>query len=156
MVPAQWTITPNQAQQLMLLRKEIPKPIAGYLLFDTGARHIAIDRQIAEDLQLPKLEKTIVHGFTSEEEVDQYEALLILPIIPLIPVEAQAISFPIICQTSNIQKHHAEYTTPEGKPLNVIGVLGRTFMQFTKIYYDGLTGSVEIYLDRSGMYPKAD
>jgi hypothetical protein len=43
------------------------------------------------------------------------------------------------------------------KPSNglpVIGILGRTFLQFTKFTYDGLLGNLVIEIDESVQYPK--
>ena len=42
-------------------------------------------------------------------------------------------------------------TTPEGAPLSVIGVLGRTFLQFTKFGYDGLNGCWDMEIDVNAM-----
>jgi len=42
------------------------------------------------------------------------------------------------------------------KPTNgmpVIGILGRTFLQFAKSTYDGLAGNVMIEIDESVQYP---
>jgi hypothetical protein len=36
----------------------------------------------------------------------------------------------------------------------VIGVLGRIVLQFTRFVYNGLTGEVDIYIDKAIMSPK--
>lgn len=164
MIPASWCPTPEREQQLRLLGKQVPKPIEGYLLLDTGAAHVSIDTDVARELNImPMGKKQEVHGFGGGGEVDHYLANLILPVIPFkngkplagtfgfrSPVEAWA--------SKDIRKNHLEwgYTTTDGKPLHVIGILGRIILQFTRFTYDGLTGSVEIFIDKSIMSPHRD
>ena len=164
MVPAAWSITPEREQQLNLLGKPIPSPVEGYLLLDTGAAHISIDTDVAGELGItPMGNKREVHGFGGGGEVDHYLAALILPVTPLkggkplggtfgfrSPVEAWA--------SKDIRSNHLNwgYTLPNGNPLNVIGILGRIILQFTRFSYNGLVGALEIYIDKSIMSPRRD
>jgi hypothetical protein len=164
MIPASWAITAEHEQQSKLLGKPIPLPSEGYLLLDTGAAHISIDTDVARELSImPMGNKTTVHGFGGGGETEHYLANLILPVQPMkdgepiggvfgfrSPVEAWA--------GKDMRANHLNwgYKTPSGTPLHVIGILGRIFLQFTRVTYDGLTGEVEIYIDKSIMSPKKD
>jgi hypothetical protein len=156
MVPATWMVTPQQQRQLQARGQAIPNPVSGHLLLDTGAGHLMIEIDVARDLKLPDLGKTQAHGISGTDEFDEYEAILLLPVIPIknpqpIPV---SVGFPVQCPATNLQEHHKNYKTVDGKPLRLVGVLGRTFLQFTRMYYDGIKGTVELYLDQSAMQAK--
>ena len=153
MVPAKWAVTPEREAQLKMLGGTIPKPVSGVLLLDTGAGHSTIDREIVTQLKLQKLGKTEAFGLGGTAEYEQYEALLVLPVIPITNPQPNpvAIAFPVRCPETTLKEDHLKhgYTTLDGKQLHVIGILGRSFLQFTKIYYDGVNGTVEMYIDKS-------
>ncbi|MGZ5481419.1 MAG: hypothetical protein ACXWID_05495 [Pyrinomonadaceae bacterium] len=165
MIPAAWEATPQRQEQLRLLRKTIPQPTHGYLLLDTGAAHVSIDTDVARELNIMPMvrKKTEVHGFGGSSDIHHYLANLILPVVPMrngvaisgtfgfrSPVEAWA--------GKDLRANHRKwgYLTPDGKPLEVIGIIGRIVLQFTRFTYNGLTGEVEIYIDKKIMSPQRD
>jgi hypothetical protein len=164
MIPASWATTPQRDTQLKLLNMPIPQPVPGYLLLDTGAGHVSIDTDVARELSITPMlkKKTEVHGFGGAGELNHYLANLILPVVPIkegkplggsfgfrTPVEAWA--------SEGMRANHLKwgYTTPDGKPLHVIGVIGRIILQFTRFTYNGLTGEIEIYIDKSIMVSRS-
>lgn len=164
MIPAKWYITAEREEQLNMLGGALPKPVEGYMLLDTGAAHVAIDGEVARELRLKPLGKTTdVHGIAGTRPLEHYDVRLILPLVPM-KANKPVLGFPTIAipieawESPDIQaNHHAwGYTTPDGKPLKVIGVLGRIFLQFATMTYDGLNGNLEIFVDKSVMYPKED
>lgn len=164
MIPASWYITAEREAQLNMLGGTLPTPVDGYMLLDTGAAHISIDDAVARELKLKPMGKmTEVHGIGGKGSLDHYEARLLLPVVPLVAGTPASVPVKIGVPTEawesvDIQKNHSMlgHATPDGKPIKVIGVLGRIFLQFTRFTYNGLTGSVEIYIDKSAMFAKRD
>ena len=165
MVPAAWYVTAEKERELQMAGKPLPTPIEGYLLLDTGAAHIAIDSDVAKALGLEAMDKTTeVHGIKGYESMTHFMARLLLPVIPIqnarpvtttpvrigIPVEAW--------ESTGMMANYLKwgYEVKPGVPLKVIGLLGRIFLQFTTIAYNGLTGAVDIEIDKSSMYPQKD
>lgn len=166
-IPASWWITKERQELLLQLGAQVPKPIEGHILLDTCQPHIAIDEKIAAELKLKPTGKTQEMYGAKEGEVyavPYYSAQLMLPVEPIgknnvargtlpkyalgIPVEAWAIS--------TLHHSYRDLKDKNGAPLKIIGILGRIFLQFTNINYNGLTGKVEIYIDQSARYPKKD
>lgn len=165
MVPASWYITEERERELRSARKTVPQPIEGFLLLDTGAATIMIDSDVAKQLGLEPIGKTSeVHGIKGYESIDHYNARLLLPVIPLhgstpmtpgpvkigIPTEAW--------ESTGMMANYLKwgYESKPGVPLKVIGVLGRIFLQFTTMTFNGMTGSVEIFIDKSSMFAQHD
>jgi len=164
MIPASWWTTPERQTQLRLLGRPIPPAVNGYLLLDTGAAHVSIDTDVAKELNImPMTKKQEVHGFGGGGEVEQYLAHLILPVVPLKQGKVIGGTFGFRAPTEawaskDIRANHRKwgYRTTDGKPLNVIGILGRIVLQFTRFTYNGLTGEVEMYIDKKIMYGQRD
>jgi hypothetical protein len=165
MIPASWYIPEEIEAALRVARKPITPAIEGHLLLDTGAAHIGIDSDVAIQLGLKGVEQaTPVHGIKGHETMKHHMARLLLPVIPLrnnqplasVPV---AIGFPI--EAWEITGIMAKYEklgceVKPGVPLRVIGILGRIFLQFTKLTYNGLNGTVDIRINKAAMYARND
>jgi len=53
-----------------------------------------------------------------------------------------------------LRERHAGLRRPEGTAeISVIGLLGRDFLQFTRLTYDGLKGSWDMQVDPKVMRP---
>jgi hypothetical protein len=165
MIPASWYIPEETEAALRIARKPITPAIGGHLLLDTGAAHIGIDSDVAIQLGMRGLNKaTSVHGIKGYETMNHHMARLLLPVIPLrnnqplasVPV---AIGFAIEAwEITGIMAKHEKLgcEVQPGVPLKVIGVLGRIFLQFAKLTYNGLTGAVDIHIDKAAMYARND
>lgn len=166
MIPASWVpFTEDELQHTGKFREmPVTKKVDGFILLDTGAGPIGIDEDVARELGLkPTGKKQELHGIAGRAYLESYMARLVIGVTPLkngkslgegfhmgIPLEAWGLP--------DIQKSHFDFETKDhtGKPIKVIGVLGRLFLQFVKMEYNGLTGKIEIFIDKSAMYPKED
>jgi hypothetical protein len=124
-------------------------------LIDTGSQHVAIEETVATRLGITANAATSqVFGFGGKQEARLYEALLIIQVMPvdtsLSRREEKAIAIPIRAYAvKDLAISYNGLTGPDGQLLNVIGLLGRTFLQFTKFSYDGLNGNIEVEIDES-------
>jgi len=155
LIPAWWGITskdgPNTSQK-----------IQGNILFDTGASDIAIDESVAERLGLqPLAKKEDLHGVGGKHSVNKYTASLFLPVetarqIGATPIGSTVtIGFPLaVLGVAGIQANHEAHKLKAANGLPIIGILGRSFLQFTKFVYDGLAGNLVIEIDESVQQPR--
>lgn len=130
---------------------KIHKP--GHLLLDTGATHVAIDEQLAKDLNLEKVGVREVHGVGGKIALNVYTALLVLwfrhasgnQACIAVPVDAWGMP--------DLSSHHGNATCG-GTRTTITGVLGRVFLQFTQTQYDGLNGRIILDVDESVVQPR--
>ena len=163
LIPAAWWIPQEREEQIRKTGLPLPPMAQGYVLLDTGAPGMTIDEDIARELNLKPIEgRTLeTHGIGGRANLPLYNARLILPVEVLqgshagqpgvamrIPLDAWGMS--------GMMAAHREWRhkAPDGSPLRVIGIIGRLFLQFTKITYNGLDGTVEILIDESSQHPK--
>ena len=154
-IKAEWRVHPEIESQLKSRGLAIPTPIHGYMLIDTGAAEIGIDGDVAKELNLTPIGKQDVHGVGGASSHDIYKALLLLYVGDVhgenvaIGVPRDFISFP------KLREHHDAYglKTPQGAPLRIIGILGRDFLQFTTLAYNGYEGSWDMQIDESVLRP---
>lgn len=153
MIKAEWRVTPETENNLKSKGLPVPAPIQGYLVVDTGFAGIAIDGDVTQELNLVPIGKAKVQGVEGDNFQNTFMALLLL-MIGNVNGENLAIGVPV--EAACLPKIRASYdtyklTTSEGTPLRVIGVLGRDFLQFTKLTYDGLNGKWDMEIDTSAM-----
>jgi len=156
LIPAAWWVSVEDEIQLKTNRMPLPEPIWGRLLVDTGAAGIAIDEAVAGELNLKRAGETIVHGIGGDGSLNRYEARLILPVLTVLG-EKMHLAIPMKAWGSpKIRENHDKYDlkAPDGASLRVIGVIGRQFLQFVSLSYDGLNGKFDIFIDQSIQYPK--
>jgi hypothetical protein len=159
-IPASWGIAPISGSTSTTIRT--PEQIRGNVLVDTGATHIAIDDSAAQELGLQPLpERQNMYGVGGKHSAAMYNALLFLPVEAVRPIPGKqagssfALGVPI--QVNGVVGLRDGFESqgikaPNGLP--VIGILGRTFLQFTTFTYDGLSGNLVIDIDESVQYPK--
>lgn len=136
---------------------EAGRIIDGYLLVDTGAQVIHIDDEVATQIQLTPTEKKEVHGIEGKSHYWQYPTTTLH--LPATDANGVTTVFRIPLEPFGAPKLQAAHEgkgpkTADGHPIRVIGVLGRLFLQFVTMTYDGLSGSLEILVDESILYPR--
>jgi hypothetical protein len=115
--------------------------IQGKFLIDTGAGGILICESVAKALGLSRQSESEAHGLTGKATLNQYSVQLCLPvkddqrrdIMFMVPVECQGIP--------DLSTNHQTYG------VDVIGVLGRLFLQFVRLDVNGVTGHVRLHID---------
>lgn len=114
--------------------------VSGEILVDTGAFGAMIDLEVADRLSLPMLGVKEIHGIHGYGTVRCYQAKLVLPAKDPIGEDCKFIKI-IECVgvpslTEKNKEHHA----------NLIGILGRKFLQFVHLEIDGATGKLKLLL----------
>ncbi len=127
---------------------DMKSAIRGYLLVDPGAGVIGIDEDVATQLGLHVLEEGQMHGLHGRRSVNNYLGFLQLPIED---AEGRCIELGVRVELVGVRdigkNHEADgFVGAEGQKARVIGILGRQFLQFTDLHYDGRTGIVEILI----------
>jgi len=121
-------------------------------LIYTGAAPVVIDEDIARQLGLRRTgESDTIHGFGVGDESLVYKATLLLDLRSSVrPSGVYGLSGEVNA-LPGIRARHAQfdYRTAEGKPLDVIGVIGRRLLRAATVIYDGPRGVCEIYLDEN-------
>lgn len=122
-------------------------PVEGVLLLDTGAYSTCIARHAAEALGLLPLRLATCYGSVGQHENPVYLAQLTIPMREgklfthyVLDLEAQGIP--------EMEKMIAEgQVTCDGKPVRLIGLLGRDFLEHCRFKYDGPEGQLFLEVD---------
>jgi predicted aspartyl protease len=116
----------NIAQQLVQQGQDVPEPIAGWALLDTGASSTCIDDTAAQKLKLPVIDKgkmsSASHGAI---DVNIYPALISFTGTPIKINVLRAIGANLASQ-------------------ELIALLGRDLLQNFTIFYNGAFGQITI------------
>jgi hypothetical protein len=133
--------------------------VRGNLLLDTGAANSAIDESLAEQLQLPSQSDTVdVHGVGGKHALTTYAATFGLEVEVLCSTQlttkpvGSLLSFAIPCYAQGLPGLTASFKKEQLEAENglpIIGIIGRSFLQFTKTLYDGLAGELTVEIDES-------
>jgi len=116
--------------------------IEGNFLIDTGAGGILIDADVASDLQLTAGGAGNLHGIGGHHDLSKYSARLLLPATD----SAGEVMFSVLVDcfaAPGLRRKHQEFG------VDVIGLLGRLFLQFVRLEVDGCSGKVSLHIDDS-------
>jgi len=150
-IPASWAATPNNWQT----------QVRGNVLLDTGASHLCIDAAVARELGIAEAGKEDVDGLGGKRSLSTCDATLLLEVVPLVAMpnvkqgSQVSIGFPLRVQVvEGLKRSYQDrgIVTPNGLP--VIGILGRTILQFTTFTYEGLSGRIVIDIDETIRHPR--
>lgn len=151
-----WHLSPEDEERLRLGGLPIPERVAGYLLIDTGATKTAIDEDVARELNLNPVAQDYVTGVSGAGLHNFYKAAVFLE---LGDVHGDKVAMSLFKdQFAAVRQLRANYdraklVAPNGTPLRVIGLLGRDFLQFTQLHYDGLKGNWRMEVDPRVLKP---
>jgi SEC-C motif len=154
-IRGEWRLFPDDEQKLIAAGSTVPPPVKGYFLIDTGASFTGIDGDVARELNLPSLGLKEAYGVGGTGMFETYRASIVLYVASMsgerlaIGLFKDFLSAPVLRET-----HDAfNLTAPDGSPLRVIGLLGRDFLQFATLNYNGLAGSWDMTIDPAVMQP---
>lgn len=115
--------------------------LGGEILIDTGAFGAMIDVEVAERLRLPIRGTKEIHGIHGYGTVSCYQAKLILPAkdstgkdLPFIKT-IECIGVPSLTEKN---REHG---------VDVIGIIGREFLQNVRLEIDGATGQLKLLVN---------
>lgn len=147
-----WSVPAALATALTAAGLPVPPVVGGFFLIDTGAHRTAISSAAAAALQLNKIGTTTGFGAHGEQESDKYRAMFSLAIqdgtgVVEIRQEMDVIAIP------QLTEMFARFGLKDGtgRPVTVIGLLGRDFLRHCRMRYDGPGGYYEIEVDFSSI-----
>ncbi|SDR10578.1 hypothetical protein SAMN05216569_3119 [Pseudoxanthomonas sp. CF125] len=109
---------------------------------------MCIDQAVAESLSLVSHSKMEVHGVNGMTMASKYIANLTLPVVDGAG-RSFAFRFPVDCTgVPDLAKRYARDS------INLVGILGRNFLQFCSVTIDGTTGRTSVQIDEAIMRPR--
>jgi len=131
LIPGAWTHARDE---------EDTEIIAGEILIDTGAFGAMIDVQVAERLRLPTRGTKELHGIHGYGTVSCYRAKLVLPTKDSTGEDFTFIKIIECVGVPSLTEKNREHG------VNVIGIIGRQFLQDVQLEIDGATGRLKLLL----------
>jgi len=120
------TLEENFAQTVVQSGLQLPGPLVGWGLIDTGASHTCIDEAAARRMGLPVID---VVGIASASEAEVQRNVY--------PIQVEVVGFPI-----RLQAPRAIGAELEGQ--GYIALLGRDVLQLCTIFYNGPAGEITL------------
>jgi hypothetical protein len=150
---AKWEIPPVKAQALEGLGRPVPSPVTGYLLVDTGASSTCISEHAAQSLGLTPVSVSKGYGAGGECVHNVYDALLTLQVGTPDRKPMPLTSFRRVKGIPELDKHQCGLVGPDGKPVVLVGLLGRDFLRLGTLTYFGPKGVFELVVDPAQLAP---
>jgi predicted aspartyl protease len=113
-------------------------PVAGEILIDTGAFGAMIDLDVADRLRLPICGAKEIHGIHGYGTVSCYQAKLVLAAQDPGAENCKFIKIIECIGVPSLTEKNREHG------VNVIGIIGRQFLQNVHLEIDGATGQLKL------------
>jgi hypothetical protein len=114
--------------------------VSGEVLIDTAAFGAMIDVDVAHRLRLPVLGTKEIHGIHGYGTVSCYQAKLVLPAKDPIGEDCTFTKIIECIGVPSLTEKNREHG------VNVIGIIGRQFLQSVNLEIDGATGRLKLLL----------
>jgi predicted aspartyl protease len=114
--------------------------VGGEILVDTGAFGAMIDVAVADRLRLPIFGTKEIHGIHGYGTVSCYQAKLVLPAKDPIGEDCKFTKIIECIGVPSLTEKNREHG------VNVIGIIGRQFLQSVNLEIDGATGRLKLII----------
>jgi predicted aspartyl protease len=118
--------------------EEVTGSVGGEILVDTGAFGAMIDVDVADRLRLPVLGTKEIHGIHGYGTVSCYQAKLVLPAQDPIGEDCEFTTTIECIGVPSLTEKNREHG------VNVIGIIGRQFLQNVQLEIDGESGKLKL------------
>jgi hypothetical protein len=129
LIPGAWRRTPEE---------EEAGSVGGEILIDTGAFGAMIDDDVADRLRLSVRGTKEIHGIHGYGTVRCYQAKLVLPAQDPIGKDCEFTTMIECIGVPSLTEKNREHG------VNVIGIIGRQFLQDVYLEIDGATGRLKL------------
>lgn len=149
MMIGSWWLPQAYAQSRAAAGETIPPPKTGAILIDTGADGTAISASVARELGLRPTRIQQGFGAGGEHQLPVFLATIELEITDpsgastKIGWEQEALGIPSLGAGRRV--------ICDGESMEIIGLLGRDFLRFCRVVYDGAEGTLEFELNMAAM-----
>lgn len=117
--------------------------VGGEILIDTGAFGAMIDDDVADRLRLSVLGTKEIHGIHGYGTVRCYQAKLVLPAQDPLREDCEFTTIIECIGVTSLTEKNREHG------VNVIGIIGRQFLQNVHLEIDGATGKLKLLITDS-------
>lgn len=117
--------------------------VGGEILIDTGAFGAMIDDDVADRLRLSVLGTKEIHGIHGYGTVRCYQAKLVLPAQDPLREDGEFTTIIECIGVTSLTEKNREHG------VNVIGIIGRQFLQNVHLEIDGATGKLKLLITDS-------
>jgi predicted aspartyl protease len=131
LIPGAWRRTEDE---------EEAGSVGGEILIDTGAFGAMIDDDVADHLRLSVLGTKEIHGIHGYGTVSCYQAKLVLPAKDPIGEDCKFTKIIECIGVPSLTEKNREHG------VNVIGIIGRQFLQSVNLEIDGATGRLKLII----------
>lgn len=114
-------VVSKMADQWRSEGEEVPEPVTGQALIDTGATSTCVDNEVAQDLGLPVIDVTTVASASERVEQNVY------------PVQLDVVHSDL---TIDFGRSIGADLTPQG----LVALIGRDVLRSMTLHYNGVTG----------------
>jgi predicted aspartyl protease len=132
LIPGAWTHARDE---------EKGAAVGGEILIDTGAFGAMIDVEVAERLRLPIRGTKEIHGIHGYGTVSCYQGTLVLAAKDPIGEDCKFIKVIECIGVPSLTEKNREHG------VNVIGIIGRQFLQNVHLEIDGASGKLKLLVD---------
>ncbi len=147
LVVATWSVPESLEKALINAGKPVPDPVSGHMLVDTGATRTSIAKEVAEkQLGLRPTSVARTYGAGGLHENPCYLARFQLEIMDGSRGHATGIARESVVMGIPELGNHPTAAEFHGKPIRLIGLLGRDFLRHATLTYDGDAGRIEMRL----------
>jgi Aspartyl protease len=150
MMVGSWWLPQALAQVRAASGKSIPPPKKGAILIDTGADGTCISESVARGLGLHPTRSQRGYGAGGEHQLPVFLAAIEIEIkdpasnrATRIGWEQEALGIPSLGAARKVNC--------DGVDLEIIGLLGRDFLRFCRVVYDGPAGTIEFELNMAAI-----
>ncbi len=139
-----WFVSPELEEQLRKQERDVPEPVVGPVLVDTGAQFSAIAEESAKRLGLRPVDTKMTGGAHGSQQSNVYHVGLRIPVGSNhnMNIVGRMIGVP------DLETHSKQYgMMVDGvtrEPVGFTGLLGREFLQHATLTYDGAKGVLRI------------
>jgi hypothetical protein len=146
LVVCRWSVPLGLAAALVAAGREVPVPVVGHMLVDTGASSTCIAADVAQELGLLSHGTGVTFGAHGPGTVQKYVAHFDMRIKDSVRGEVTVARDLIASAVPDLNGAYqqAQPKASDGRPVRLIGLLGRDFLRHTTLTYEGAEGRLHL------------
>ena len=149
LVRGTWSVPEALQRALLAAGRPVPAPVVGHMLVDTGASRTAIATHAAQSLGLHPIGVLKLRGAHGEQDSPLFYARFSLAIADPNGARLAIQMEQRVCGVPDLERAYEKVgaQAADGSPVRLIGLLGRDFLQYARMTYDGPQARVTIEVD---------
>ena len=149
LIPGMWQVPAALAEALAQVGRPVPQVVRGLFLIDTGASATCIAEEVAAELGLRAVGRRLTRGAHGTQTNNVYEARLSVTVPNNHGGPASVHADLQVSGIPELASGNLGLRTPDGSPDRLIGLLGRDFLRYVTLTYNGAAGRITLQIDPS-------